>query len=523
MGKLKGNSKPLYFLISCLFTQNILGQSDIELDKSRQLQNFEGWGTSLCWWANGVGRWDSPNFLSVIGYLTHPDTGLGYNLFRYNIGGGDAPGHDHMRQYGDIPGYKDSEEGEYNWEADSYQRRVLEALIANSQNTQLEAFSNSPPWWMTKSGCVGGNTDGSDNLKEEYFDVFAQYISDVLLNFKNQWGIEFETVIPFNEPSARWWTGPDKNQEGCGFKNNQPRMVKLLGQALVEKELNHTSISAPDENSISEAIASINGYDDSALSYVSQINTHSYNGKQDRGRFNNMVSDLNKKSWQSESGPLSWPGGNQMDVSLWMADVIIKDINLMGVNGWLDWQALDGGVWGSFNTNWTRQTSVPNKRFFMHGQFSRFIRPNSIILEQTAENVLAAYRPETGQIAVVALNSGNSEISQSLRLTGFDLESEDVAHYRTSESENLAQLDNKILDNQILTLELPARSISSYVIKAIPELSFSLPQRKFEYPSPSFKFGVTEKGLLILNSKSGRLRNILGKKLMVDGFRLSAF
>src|SRR6266487_4368308 len=49
---------------------------------------FDGWGTSLCWFANAVGRWPEPQ-RSEIADALFSDRGLGLTLVRYNIGGGE--------------------------------------------------------------------------------------------------------------------------------------------------------------------------------------------------------------------------------------------------------------------------------------------------------------------------------------------------------------------------------------------------------------------------------------------------
>ena len=50
---------------------------------------FEGWGTSLCWWANRVGYSDTLAQKAADTFVS-PD-GLGLNIARFNIGGGDDP------------------------------------------------------------------------------------------------------------------------------------------------------------------------------------------------------------------------------------------------------------------------------------------------------------------------------------------------------------------------------------------------------------------------------------------------
>ncbi|MBP5378215.1 MAG: alpha-L-arabinofuranosidase, partial [Ruminococcus sp.] len=55
---------------------------------------FEGWGTSLCWWANRVGYSDS--LAQKAADTFYGDNGLRLNIARFNIGGGDDPTHDHI-------------------------------------------------------------------------------------------------------------------------------------------------------------------------------------------------------------------------------------------------------------------------------------------------------------------------------------------------------------------------------------------------------------------------------------------
>ena len=50
-------------------------------------QQFEGWGTSLCWWANVVGGFPDPLRDQLMDLVFSPKTGLGLEICRYNIGG----------------------------------------------------------------------------------------------------------------------------------------------------------------------------------------------------------------------------------------------------------------------------------------------------------------------------------------------------------------------------------------------------------------------------------------------------
>ena len=51
------------------------------------LGEFEGWGTSLCWWANRIGY--SDKLTEEAAKLFFSPEGLDMNIGRYNVGGGD--------------------------------------------------------------------------------------------------------------------------------------------------------------------------------------------------------------------------------------------------------------------------------------------------------------------------------------------------------------------------------------------------------------------------------------------------
>ena len=66
---------------------------------------FEGWGTSLCWWANRVGFSEKLTKDSARLFFSKED-GLGLNIMRYNIGGGDDPTHNHIKRTdSEMPGW----------------------------------------------------------------------------------------------------------------------------------------------------------------------------------------------------------------------------------------------------------------------------------------------------------------------------------------------------------------------------------------------------------------------------------
>ena len=122
---------------------------------------FEGWGSSFCWWANRIGYSGRLTGEAARLFYGQGEGELGLNIIRYNIGGGDDPSHHHIRRTDSaIPGYL-VKQGDgslaYDWTADERQRNVLVAAVRAAGTAAIvEAFSNSPPYFMCKSGCSSG-------------------------------------------------------------------------------------------------------------------------------------------------------------------------------------------------------------------------------------------------------------------------------------------------------------------------------------------------------------------------------
>ena len=451
------------------------GQTRVQVDPAEPHQAFEGWGTSLCWWAHDLGGWRDGALDSLTTLVADTARGLGMTLFRYNIGGGEQPGHTHLRADADVPGWKPTEAGAYDWNADAGQRRTMAFLRRKTRNPIWEAFSNSPPWWMTKSGCASGNTDGSNNLKDDYYDDFAEYLVSVTKHLQETDSVVFRTLTPFNEPNSTWWKAGN-NQEGCVFSRaTQPRMIQEVGQKLKAEGLVRTSISAADANSIAEMVGNANSYDSLTLSFISQFNTHSYSGTDaDRRSLAAIAKSKRKKLWQSETGPLSWPGGDQFAVAMWSAGLILKDLREMRAEAWLDWQVAGGGIWGVIDYTRSNQTSRMNKKGYAYAQFSRFIRPGSTIIASDNANTLAALVPATGSLVLVAVNAGTSPVAYAFDLGKFQSLPTAAQAYRTSSTQNLASLADVPVQSKSIALEAPALSVTTLVLKGIVPISVSL-------------------------------------------------
>ncbi|HWA77008.1 MAG TPA: glycoside hydrolase [Polyangiaceae bacterium] len=440
------------------------GTTLVKVNVNTKRQTFEGWGTSLCWWANHVGGWSASARNAVVDAVVNPTSGLGYNIFRYNIGGGENPDHEHMGEYREMPGFQPSA-GTWNWDADANQRAILQQIVKSGTGVILEAFSNSPPYWMTKSGCAAGSSDGSNNLKDDQYDAFADYLTEVVKHYKDTFGITFRTLEPLNEPNANWWK-LNNNQEGCHFSPaNQETIIKAVAAKLSAKGLTGTTVSASDENSMDDAYNNMRTFGTATLAAMSQMNVHSYAGSK-RTDLRTLATSKAKRLWQSESGPLSQTLADDAEAALFMAGRIIADLRDLQAEAWIDWQVGDPSRnWASFTLNDTQQSFAPLKRFYMHAGFSRYIRPGATFVDVNNVDMVAALSPDGRSLTLVVRN-GDTAASKGFTfdLTTLPNVGTMIEVHRTSRTENLASVASAAVQNFSFVATVPAYSVTTFVV-----------------------------------------------------------
>ncbi|MEE2530245.1 glycoside hydrolase [Pseudarthrobacter sp. J75] len=255
----------------------------------------------------------------------------------------------------------------YNPDADSTQRWWVEKLAAEQQIDHFEAFSNSPPWFMTKSGYVSGgiNPARGENLLPEAEAKFAAYMKHSVELLEQGSGIEVDTINPFNEPNSGYW-GTDINtatgkppttytqkQEGALiYPAAQDRVTKLLAAELAESNTTTGAvISAMDETDPSRFMTNWHGYSQQAKDAVGQLNVHTY-GTNDRRRVRDLAKSTDKPLWMSEVGGF-WTGNPALGDStsgwdrsnitngLGIAGRIVNDLRELEPDAWVFWQPVE--------------------------------------------------------------------------------------------------------------------------------------------------------------------------------------
>ncbi len=499
---------------------------------------FEGWGTSLCWWANRVGYNDELTAKAAEAFFDK-EKGLGLNIGRYNIGGGDnvtdRPILDdssdflhaaHIKRSDSIvPGYavdvtkidldlnskeyyeKSFERADYecgyawnyDWDADVNQVNVLNKAADHAGDEFIcEAFSNSPPYFMTVSGCSSGNVKAAvDNLREDSYHAFACYMADVIEHFNDSGAVKFQSISPMNEPATNYWSAFSEKQEGCHFSpgQSQSRIIEELDKELKTKGLD-LIICGTDETSINSAISSFDKLSDNAKEALSRIDTHAYQGKK-REKLKETALDAGKNLWMSEVDNTYSLGAESgaMEAALGFADEIIKDMNGMYPSAWIMWNAADMHIdsenefdtltraeadrilssgelfWGIAIADHDAGEILIGKKYYGFGQFTRHIRPGFCIT-RSGLDTLAAYNPESREYVVVALNAKADDQIWVFDFEGLDSNVSEITAVRTSgdmdSGENwcdVTDADSITMSEDSFTALVKGYSITTYLIK----------------------------------------------------------
>ncbi|MFE4194832.1 discoidin domain-containing protein [Paenarthrobacter sp. NPDC056912] len=472
---------------------------------------FEGWGTSLVWFANATAGY-SPELREELYQKVFGEHGLNLNIARYNVGGGNASDvADYLNDGSAVEGWwkpvAEAQAGQpasnlynadgtvdktqanklaflnawnpddpasYNPDADQNQRWWVERLAADQQVTHWEAFSNSPPWFMTKSGYVSGqvNTNKGENLLPEAEAKFAAYMRHAVELLESGSGITVDTIDPFNEPNSGYW-GTDINaatgkppttytqkQEGALiYPAAQDRVTKLLAAELA-KGSTDAVISAMDETDPTKFMTNWNGYSQEAKDAVAQLNVHTY-GTNDRRRVRDLASSTDKPLWMSEVGGF-WPGNPALGDStsgwdrsnitngLGIASRMVNDLRELDPNAWVFWQPVEdtykqekgdkgwGSIYVDFDCNYEGREDFSNRRlndgatpdqakckvltnqkYNTTRNFTHYIRPGDFLIQNNDAKTASALHADGNGATLVHFNDTPTPEKVTIDLSRF--------------------------------------------------------------------------------------------------------
>jgi O-glycosyl hydrolase len=355
-------------------------------------QTINGFGASGAWWPIDLAKFPDDVQQQVAGLLFDPNDGIALSGYRYNIGGGGK-------------GVKNPSRAPNEVRTDEAGRTFLHAAF-DAHVPLLTGFVNSAPPQFTTNGqaCGGALKSGQEQAFADYLVGAVRYLHDVER-------IDMQYVSPMNEPDDSFG---DCGQEGMQVPVGQrAALVNALARGL-ERDAPYAKVIA-DETTADAILANEapQWLGDAATNLVA-IAHHTYDFPNDalRKLVPPVAQRFNKPTWMTEtccykgSGGVASSFGAQYDPTMtqgfWLADQIYDDLTIAGDSAWYWWTALssvlgcdpkaddacptrkntkgfnDGLLYYDENGPASDITKIfTTKRFFVLGQFSRYVRPGA--------------------------------------------------------------------------------------------------------------------------------------------------
>ena len=357
-------------------------------------QTIDGFGASGAWWPNDLATFPASEQHLVVEMLFSPH-GIALSGYRYNIGGGGVGVNTPDRAPKQIAG-------------DTGGLVFLRAATAAAVPVLTGFVNSAPPQFTTNGKSCGGS------LKPGSEVAYAQNLAETVKRLHDTDHITLQYVSPMNEP--------DNSFGGCGQEGMQvpvaqrALVVQALGAALA-RIAPYARVIA-DETTADVILASeapqwlaVPG----TRQYVAAIAHHTYDFPTEalRRLLPPISTRFGRPTWMTEiccykgSGGVASSFGAEYDPTmtqgLWLADQIYDDLTVAGDSAWYWWTALspvigcdpkadptcptrlntkgfnDGLLYydPAFATDGVTRIFT-TKRFFVLGQFSRYVRPGAI-------------------------------------------------------------------------------------------------------------------------------------------------
>jgi galactan endo-1,6-beta-galactosidase len=291
------------------------------------------------------------------------------------------------------------------------------ALAKRRGASRFDLFSCSPMWWMLQDRDTTGADNGrpNPNLVQDGVHQHAAYLAEIVRHARERWGVAFESVEPFNEPTSGFWK-PNGGQEGRGFDAaTQRKVLTALRQELDNRGLKSTTMAASDENTYAAAVKTWKALD-GMHRYIGRATAHGYNpGKGGvLAQYPSARHKQDKRSLDRIVGGPIWTTeyGDHDSSGMMMAANINADIRHARVRAWAYWQPVDGRAgkneeqhWGFIDADYSRKPKlggIDHPRLFVFAQYSRHIRPGMQIIDPGKdENTVVAYDASRRKLVIV--------------------------------------------------------------------------------------------------------------------------
>jgi O-glycosyl hydrolase len=304
---------------------------------------------------------------------------------------------------------------------------------------------------------VGGTLDPSHYA--DYADVLADYA----LGYKAKFGVDLSVLSVQNEPNFQC-TYESADWTAAQFHDFFVTLKAEFTKKGVFTRFPNLKIMAPEFQNVKEDLILPTLSDSSTADLLGVVGVHQYEFMKSNATSYTpptLTKSLaaGKPIWMTEFSTAAWAQDTSMTDGLLVARLVHMDLVVAQMSAFLYWWA-----WGGSNGYLALVNGTQPKRLYTIGQYSRFIRPDWIRVDAVANpatNVyLSAFKSPTGdQIAVVAINTGTSQVPLALTIDTGRFGA--LTTYRTSASENIANVGS-VTAGATVNVTLAASSVTTF-------------------------------------------------------------
>jgi glucuronoarabinoxylan endo-1,4-beta-xylanase len=444
----------LVLLIAIIASNSISAASTATINWNTLKQPIDGFGISEAFHqAACINQFPEPKRTEILDLLFSTTKGSGFSILRNMVGDSGTWGN---ATDGPLPSIEPSE-GVWSWnESNDDQIPLMNTIKTNYGVTRFMSTVWSPPAWMkTNNSVINGG-----NVRTDKYQAFADYLAEYCNGYKSHFGIDIYAISMANEPNLS--TG----YSSCQW--DSAKMTDFIAN-YVKPTFQTKNVTAKfmagEESGFTESMVSGALNNTTAASRIDIVGAHSYGSS---ATVLTNAKSKGKRIWETEVSNLNNNDATITDGLSW-ARKVHDFMTISEVNAFFYW-------WGAcYKTNngeglirmdMNAKTYSADKRLYTIGNYSRFVRPGWNRIDATASptsNVyVTAYKDGgAGNFAIVAINSNGS--AQDVTFTFSGATPASVTPYRTSSTENLAQLTAIAVTGGSFTTSLAANSVTSFV------------------------------------------------------------
>lgn len=333
-------------------------------------------------------------------------------------------------------------------DSNSWSRAVPTALAAQKLGATVFATPWNPPASM-RNTVNGGVAGGKYQLRKDKWADYAKHLNSYV-KFMESKGVNLYSVSVQNEPdyAADWtyWSASDL----ASFIAQYGKQVTSGTKA---------KLMSPESFQYRKDIYNAILNNSAAYNNTDLFGTHFYGTQRSQMDFP-ALENSGKEIWMTE---VYVPNSEANSNERWPEAIKVSE----NIHNGLVVGNLNAYVWWYIRRNYSpmNENGTISKRGYCMAQYSKFVRPGDVRVdatEQPATNVLvSAYKNNKNQVTIVAVNNSDDGYAQQFSV-GMNIS--DVDRWRTTSSENLAKTENLEYSGDSFWAQLPARSVSTFVV-----------------------------------------------------------